>query len=128
MPDKTAATSRSLTHAGLAARVCDEFRGEETIILDLTDVTPLFDYFVITTGRNRRQMHGIAEEVDRVLNEAGSERMGIEGYTESSWIVQDYGDVVLHVFTPEARDLYDLEHLWADAARVDWQGEASPAE
>jgi ribosome-associated protein len=121
LPDNTSTTSRSLSHACLAAGVCDEFRGEDTVVLDLTDVTPLFDYFVITTGRNRRQMHAIAEEVDRALTEAGSERMGLEGYTESSWIVQDYGDVVLHVFTPEARELYDLEHLWADAGRVDWQ-------
>jgi ribosome-associated protein len=121
LPDKTATTTRSQNDACLAAGVCDEFRGEDTVVLDLTDVTPLFDYFVITTGRNRRQMHAIAEEVDRVLAEAGSARLGIEGYVESSWIVQDYGDVVLHVFTPEARELYDLEHLWGEAGRVDWQ-------
>lgn len=66
-------------------------------------------------------MHAIAEEVDRIMKADGNQRMGLEGYSAGSWILQDYGDVVLHVFTPEARSVYDLEHLWADAARVDWQ-------
>lgn len=66
-------------------------------------------------------MRAIADEVNRVLGEEGSSRLGVEGYETSSWILQDYGDVVLHVFTPETRGVYDLEHLWADAPRVDWR-------
>lgn len=89
-------------------------------MLDLTQLTPIVDYFVLTTGNNRRQMHAIAEEVDRVLAEQGNQRMGLEGYRESSWILQDYGDIVLHVFDSESREVYDLENLWADAVRVDW--------
>jgi ribosome-associated protein len=112
---------RGLQHACLAAKVCDDLRGKDTLVLDLTGITPLFDYFVITTGTSRRQMHAIADEVDRVLKEHGSRRMGLEGYESGTWIVQDYGDVVLHVFNPDARSLYDLEHLWADAARVEWE-------
>ncbi|QDU36892.1 Ribosomal silencing factor RsfS [Maioricimonas rarisocia] len=117
----SAASSRSLQHACLCARACDNLRGENTIVLDLTGITPLFDYFVITTGNSRRQMHAIAEECDRVLAQQNSRRMGVEGYDESNWIVEDYGDVVLHVFTGETRELYDLENLWADAPQVDWQ-------
>ena len=112
---------RSLEHACLAAKVADDYRGADTVVLDLTEVTPIFDYFVITSGNSRRQMHAIAEEVDRVLNGEGSDRIGIEGYRESAWIVQDYGDLVLHVFTEETRGIYDLEGLWADAKRIDWQ-------
>ncbi|REJ71633.1 MAG: ribosome silencing factor [Planctomycetota bacterium] len=109
-----------MLHACQSAKVCDDLRGEDTVVLDLTGVTPLFDFFVITTGNSRRQMHAIAEEVDRILEADGSARRGLEGYDSSTWIVQDYGDVVLHVFTGEARSLYDLEHLWGDAVPVDW--------
>jgi len=90
-------------------------------VLDLTGVTPIVDYFVIATGTSRRQMHAVAEEADRVLSDKGSARIGIEGYKGSTWILQDYGDVVLHVFTEETRAAYDLEHLWADSKQVDWQ-------
>jgi ribosome-associated protein len=113
--------SRSLHQACLAAKACDDQRGKDTLVLDLTGITPLFDYFVITTGNSRRQLHAIAEEADRVLSEQGSSRLSQEGYESSIWIVQDFGDIVVHAFTPEARDLYDLEHLWGDAPHVDWQ-------
>ncbi|MCL4114541.1 UNVERIFIED_CONTAM: hypothetical protein GTU68_057390, partial [Idotea baltica] len=110
---------QSETQARLAAKIADDFKGKDTIVLDLTEITPLFDFFVITTGSSNRQMHAIAEEIDSALNEAGSERRGIEGYRESQWIVQDYGDIILHVMTQEARTAYDLEGLWADARRVE---------
>ena len=109
--------------------MADDYRGQNTVVLDLTGVTPIFDYFVLTTGNSPRQMRAIADEVHRVLRQEGSERLGVEGYETSSWILQDYGDVVLHVFTPETRGIYDLERLWADAPRVDWRalhGQAQP--
>lgn len=114
-------TPRSLDDARRVARVCDDYRGRDTLILDLTGITPICDYFVITTGTNRRQIHAIADEANRVLKESGSSRRGREGYDESSWVVQDYGDVVLHVFAPETREIYDLENLWADAPRIEWE-------
>jgi ribosome-associated protein len=97
------------------------------VVLDLTHVTPVFDYFVISTGNNPRQMHAIAEEVNRVMKELGSQRIGVEGYESSTWILQDYGDIVLHVFLPESRETYDLEHLWADAKQIDWKSVEAPA-
>lgn len=112
--------SRSLEHASLAAKVCEELRGKDTIVLDLTGITPLFDYFVISTGNSRRQMHAIAEEVKKVMKRHGSRQRGLEGLESTKWVVQDFGDVIVHVFTEEARRLYDLEHLWGDAPRVDW--------
>src|SRR5690606_38955240 len=69
---------RSLEDAQKVARVCDDYRGRDTIVLDLTGITPICDYFVITTGTNRRQIHAIANEVNRVLKEGGSRRMGRE--------------------------------------------------
>jgi ribosome-associated protein len=110
-----------LEAASLCAKVCDDYRGVNTVVLDLRHITPEFDFFVITTGNSRRQMHAIAEEVDRMQADHGEARQGIEGYERSNWIVQDYGNVVLHVFTESARELYDLENLWADAIPVDWK-------
>ena len=120
-PDREAQKARSLQHAYQCAQVANEFRSSDVVVLDLTGVTTIVDYFVIATGTSRRQMHAVAEEADRVLSDKGSARIGIEGYKGSTWILQDYGDVVLHVFTEETRAAYDLEHLWADSKQVDWQ-------
>ena len=91
-------------------------------------MTSIVDFFVIATAASQRQAHAIADEVNRKLkHEDGNRRISIEGYrTEGNWILTDYGDVVLHVFTPEGRALYNLEQLWADAPRVEWQKEAAP--
>src|SRR5690606_2201234 len=98
----TLASPRSLAHACLAASICHALRGKDTIVLDLTGITPLFDYFVICTGNSRRQMHAIATEVQHALKRDGSKRLRLEGFESSRWIVQDFGDVVVHVFTEEA--------------------------
>jgi ribosome-associated protein len=122
MPTATqTARDRALQQACRIAKVCDDYRGEDTKILDLTGVTPIFDYFVVTTGNSRRQMIAIAEEADRVMDAEGSERLGIEGHESANWVLHDFGDVVLHVFDPATRPLYDLENLWADAESVDWR-------
>lgn len=92
------------------------------MVLDLREMTPLFDYFVLATGNSRRQLHAIGDEIDRVLQEdLGDRRLGSEGYDESRWILLDYGDVVVHLFDAETRAYYALEDLWAQAARVPFQ-------
>ena len=113
----------SLANACAAGRIADDLRGQNIVVLDMTRRTSIVDFFVIATATSRRQMHAIADEVNRKLKrEDGNKRISIEGYrTESNWVLTDYGDVVLHVFTPEGRQLYNLEQLWADAIRVDWQ-------
>ena len=111
----------SLANALAAAHIADQLRGQNIVVLDLTGVTAIVDFFIIATGTSSRQMHAIADEVNRKLkHEDGNRRVSIEGYrTEGNWILVDYGDVVLHVFTPEGRQLYNLEQLWADAPRID---------
>lgn len=122
-------SSDSKEHALRAARICEDFRGSDIVVLDLTRITPEFDFFVIATAGSRRQMHAVVDEVDRALEHSGHKRRSIEGYDTTPWIVQDYGDVVLHVFLEEARELYDLENLWGDAPRVAWQAaEKTPGE
>ena len=114
---------RSLLNAVKAARCADEMRAKDIVVLDMTRIASIVDFFVIATGTSRRQMHAVADEVNRQLKgEDGNTRFGIEGYrTEGNWILMDFGDVVLHVFTEEGRELYDLENLKADAERIDWQ-------
>jgi ribosome-associated protein len=113
----------ALHRACLAARVASDNKARDIVVLDMRPCTPLFDYFVIATGASRRQIHTLAEEVDAAMHAEGDERMGIEGYEASKWVVQDYGDVVMHVFDPDTRDYYKLEELWADAPKVEWEDE-----
>ncbi|MBI3467297.1 MAG: ribosome silencing factor [Planctomycetes bacterium] len=124
MEDSAASTQpSSLTakqRATLCARVAEEHRGWDIVVLDMHGLTPIFDYFVLVTGTSRRQMHTVADEVDRALHELGERRLGIEGYESARWILLDYGDLVVHILDDAARKFYDLEHLWADAPRVEW--------
>lgn len=109
----------ALERAKVAARVAHENRGRDVVILDMRKVTELFDYFVVASGTSRRQMHAMSEEIDHALeDDLGDHRLGIEGYQDSRWILLDYGDIVVHLFDPEARDFYALEDLWGQAERV----------
>lgn len=112
-------SGRSLELALAAARTAAENRGRDIVVLDMREVTPVFDYFVLATGSSRRQLHAMSEEIDHKLeDEMGDHRLGLEGYQESRWILLDYGDVVVHLFEPDARDYYALEDLWCEARRV----------
>jgi len=113
------ALQQSLENACLLAKVCEDFRGQDVTVLDVTNVTSLFDFFVIATGNNRRQLRAMVDTADDVMNARQSDRLGCDG-DDVPWICHDFGDVILHVFTPDARALYDLENLWGDATRVDW--------
>lgn len=114
-------TSNSLDRACLCARVAVENKGRDVVVLDMRGITPLYDFFIIATGSSRRQIHTITEEIDAALRERGDTRIGIEGYEASSWVVQDYGDLMAHVFNPQTREYYAIEDLWADAPRIDWE-------
>lgn len=118
-----AAIPTALHRACRAAKIAADNKGQDVLVLDLRPITPLFDFFVVATGASRRQVHTIVEEVDDGLRAVGDSRLGVEGYEASKWVVQDYGDVVVHVFDPDTRDYYKLEELWADAPRIDWQDE-----
>ncbi len=113
----------ALQRACLAARTAADNKGQDIVVLDLRPLTPLFDFFVVSTGPSRRVVHTIVEETDAALRSVGDTRAGVEGYDASKWVVQDYGDVVVHVFDPVTREYYKLEELWADAPRIDWEQE-----
>jgi ribosome-associated protein len=86
--------------------------------LDLRPVTSFADFFVICSGGNQRQIQAIADEVERSLKAAGERPNSVEGYTNAEWVLMDYGDMVVHVFTESARSYYDLDRLWRDAPEL----------
>ena len=114
-----------LERALLAAKVAEDNRGANIVILDVRELTSVFDYFVVASGTSRRQLHAMSEEIDHALeDEMGDRRLGIEGYEESRWILLDYGDIVIHLFEPEMREYYALEDLWGHANRVPFKPHA----
>jgi len=108
-----------LERAQAAAQAAHETRGRDILLLDLREVTPEFDFFVLATGGSVRQLHAISDEIDHVLEEnLNDRRRGMEGYQQGGWIVLDYGDLIVHLFDEKMRDYYRLEDLWAQAKRI----------
>jgi len=88
-------------------------------VLDLTAITSFADYFVICTGSNARQIQAISDEIGIQLKQQARELPNsLEGYNQSEWVLADYGDLVVHIFSPKAREYYDLERLWRGARNV----------
>ena len=111
--------ARALQLAVAAAQTAEDNRGQDIVVLDLRKLTCMFDFFVIATGTSRRQIHAMSEEID-LEDDLNDERMGIEGYAESRWVLLDYGTVVIHLFDKETRDFFALEEMWAEAPKIDW--------
>ena len=119
---------KSLESAFLVARIADDFKGKNTVVIDMQPITPYADFYVITTANSPRQMSAMAIEMGKVLKKRGGVRIGTEGdYAGSLWMLSDFGDIVLHAFTEEGRELYALEDLWADAPRLEWREPGRPA-
>lgn len=89
-------------------------------MLDLREVSSFADYFVICSGANPRQIQAIADEIDQQGRKHGEYPSSIEGYQNAEWVLLDYGDVLVHIFSEKARVYYDLERLWRDAKPVKW--------
>jgi ribosome-associated protein len=113
------AAEAAIQRAFVCARTATDNKAREVMVLDMRGISPLYDFFVLATGSTRRQIHMMAEEIDAAMAAEGEKRLGIEGYEAAKWVVQDYGDIVVHVFDAEARSYYALDDLWADAKRVD---------
>jgi ribosome-associated protein len=117
---------KALEHARLCARIAEDNRGRDIALLDLRKATPLVDFFVIITAVSRRQANAIAIEIDAEMKRVGEHKLGFEGSEEGRWILIDYGDFVVHVFSSEARTYYALEDLWGDAPRLEWEDPSRP--
>ena len=110
----------SRSWALIAARAADTRKATDIIIQDVRKALIITDYFVIVTGANNRQVDAITEAVEEALRkEAGIKPIGREGMDELTWVLLDYGDMVVHIFQPELREFYRLEALWRDVPLID---------
>ena len=106
----------------VAAAAADDKKADETLIIDVGDVFAVSDYFVITSGSNPRQVNAIADAVEEeVKNAGGPGPVRVEGLDQREWVLMDYGAFVVHVFRREQRNFYQLERLWGDRPRVEWE-------
>jgi ribosome-associated protein len=111
-----------LSFARLAAQAAASKTDEPTVLLDVGDVLAITNYFVITGGRNARQVRTVAEEVEAQVAAGGGPRpLRVEGLDSLRWVLLDYGDFVVHVFHVETRKYYELERLWSDVPRIEWR-------
>jgi len=116
------ARSRSI----LAARAAAAKNGGDTLVLEVGPIIGITEVFVITSGRNVRQVKTLAEEVEKKLKDEGHPGpVRTEGLQDASWVLLDYGDFVVHVFLEETRGYYNLDRLWADAPRLEWEEPAA---
>ncbi len=103
----------------IAARAADSKKATDVRILDLREVTTFADHFVICTGSSSRQTRAIWDEIVlQIKQQAGERAINVEGYDNGEWVLGDFGDLVIHVFTDEKREYYQLERLWRDAKDV----------
>src|SRR5438270_13763071 len=104
----------------LAVKAVENKKGEDLTILEMDRNSGAFtDYFIVCTGTNPRQIQAISDEVQRLLKETGSLPNSIEGYNQAEWVLLDYVDFVVHIFSEKARKFYDLERLWKSAKRLE---------
>ena len=99
-------------------RAAQEKQATDIRVLDLTGVTSFTDYFVICTGANTRQNQAITDEIGQQLKRRGELPSSVEGYEQGEWVLSDYGDFLVHVFSAKSREYYSLERLWRDAKDV----------
>ena len=105
----------------LCARTCEEFKADDIKVMDVRAVTDVTDYLVIATLDTRVQMKAAIDGIEKAAKEHGEKRIGVEGTDLYRWVLIDFVDCIVHMLDPEARDFYELETLWGDAAEIDWQ-------
>jgi ribosome-associated protein len=116
-----------LSFALQAASLAAQTRCRQVVVLDMRQLSPVADYFVICTGTSPRQMRTVADDLEEMAEPLGYQLFHGCGYEGESWVLLDFVDVIVHIFSDEARRFYDLENLWGDAPRVPWEGAAAEA-
>jgi len=104
-----------------AARLADDKRGEDIVVLNLTGLSDFCDFFVICSGMSPRHIKGMAKDVEKNFRQAGLTEISSVGWDEPTWILLDFGGVIMHFFMPETRRYYDLGMLWGDGKKVTWR-------
>ncbi|WP_075719653.1 ribosome silencing factor [Roseburia sp. 499] len=111
--------SQSNEMVKIACHALSEKKAEDVRIIDISEISPIADYFVIASGANANQLQAMVDAVDEELTKAGYTAKQVEGNRNSSWILMDYNDIVVHVFSKEDRLFYDLERIWTDGKKVE---------
>jgi ribosome-associated protein len=107
--------------AGIAAHAASDKNGEEIVVLDVGEIISIAEVFVLVSANNTRLVRTIVDEIELALKIADDEGpRSVEGLDDATWVLMDYGDVIVHVFLGETRAYYDLDRLWADAPAVEW--------
>ncbi len=101
-----------------AVEAAESKQAKDIKVLDLREVTTFADFFVVLSGANARQIQAIADEIETRLKKLNEFPNSVEGYQNAEWVLMDYGDYLIHIFTEKARQYYDLERLWRDAKTV----------
>jgi len=101
-----------------AVEAAQSRKAEDVVVLDIGAISSFTDHFIICNGTNQRQTQAIAGAVEDALREEGLRPLGIEGMQKGEWILMDYGDLIIHIFSPEKRAFFDLERLWKTAPRL----------
>lgn len=111
-----------------AAQAAADKKGTDIVLLEVGEIISIIDWFVLVSASNTRQVRTIVDEIEHALVDLdGAVPSGSEGRDDATWVLLDYGDVVIHVFLDQTRAYYDLERLWADAPRLDWDETAGVA-
>jgi len=115
--------------AGVAAHAASDKKGDDVVVLDVGDILSIAEAFVMVSASNTRLVRTIVEEIELALELSDDESpRSVEGLADATWVLIDYGDVIVHVFLAETRAFYDIDHLWADAPAVEWESLAPLAE
>jgi ribosome-associated protein len=103
----------------IAVKAADDKKAHDLVVLDISQIASFADYFLLCTGDSSRQMQAIADEIEAKLKAFGIRPSHREGYQNAEWILMDYLDLVVHIFSKDARVYYDLERLWRDGKKMD---------
>ena len=101
-----------------AVDALEDKKGEDIKIIDISEVSPIADYFVLASGSNRNQVQAMADSVEEKMHKDGFHLKQVEGYDSANWILMDFTDIVVHIFDRESREFYDLERIWKDGKIV----------
>ena len=113
--------SNSREVAKMAVEALNDKKAIDVKVIDISGMTVIADYFIIASGTNTNQVQSLADNVEETLGRAGYEPRQTEGYNSASWILMDYNDIIVHIFSEEDRLFYDLERIWRDGKMVDIQ-------
>ncbi len=105
--------------AKMLYKILNERKAIDPVLLEVTGITSIADYFLIASGSSTRQVQAITRHIEKKMREAKTKPLGIEGEQNAQWVLMDYGDVIVHIFYEDVRGFYDLEGLWIDAPRVE---------